>query len=185
MNIRIPPFLHDILGESQTPGEILTIAVLSVGITTTLFVIFPEMIDDIPLWQSTFAFLLILDIIAGSVANFTRSTSNHYAARPGARWVFIAIHVHLLLIATLLGTGFLHALIVWGYTTAGALLVNALHGHRFQLFTAGSLLVAGIALAMLSASVPDYFQLISLLFMLKVLFSFAVDHYHQAGVGAG
>lgn len=179
MLIRIPAFLHDILGESQTLGEILTIAILSVGLTTTLWVAFPEMTQNIPLWRSMIAYLLILDIVAGSVANFTRSTNNHYAARPRERWVFIAVHFHLLLIAGLLGTGFWHAVIVWGYTIAGALVVNALMGSRFQLFIAGSLLIVGIALAVLGIEVPNYFLVISLLFMVKVLFSFSVDHYPQ------
>ena len=182
MTIRIPPFLHDILGESQTIGELLTIAILSLGITTTLFVAFPAMTQDLPIWRSTLAYLLVLDIVAGCVANFTPSTSNHYAARSKERWIFIAIHVHLLLIAGLLKTGFWHAGIIWGYTIIGAMAVNALHGNRFQLFAAGSLLTAGIAIAVLSVAVPNYFLVISLLFMVKVLFSFAVDHYHQTDV---
>jgi hypothetical protein len=180
MTIRIPPFLHDVLGESQTLGEILTIALLGVGVTTFLFVAFPEMTQDTPLWRRILAFLLIVDIVAGCVANFTRSTSNHYAARHQERLVFIALHLHVLVVAGLLGIGFWHAFLVWGYTTGGALVVNALKGHRFQLFTAGSLLVAGIALAVLGIAVPSYFLVISLLFMLKVLFSFSVDHYHPA-----
>ena len=179
MPIRIPSFLHDILGESQTLGEMITIVFLSVSLATTLFVAFPEMTQDISLWRRITAYLLILDIVAGCIANFTRSTSNHYAARSRERWIFIAIHVHLLLIAGLLGMGLGHALIVWSYTTIAALVVNALHGSRFQLFTAGSLLVAGIAIAVLGVAVPNYFLVISLLFMVKVLFSFAVDHYHQ------
>ena len=179
MTIRIPSFLHDILGESQTVGELLTIGILSVGITSTLYVAFPEMARDLPIWRSTLVYLLILDIVAGCVANFTRSTNNHYSRRSKERWIFIAVHVHLPVIAGLLGTGLGHALMVWGYTIVSAIMVNALNGSRFQLFTAGSLLVVGMAIAVLSVEIPNYLLLISLLFMLKVLFSFAVDHYHQ------
>ena len=179
MTIRIPPFLHDLLGESQTLGELLTIACLSVGVTMALFVTYPEVTQDIPFWRSILAYLLVLDIVAGCIANFTRSTNNHYAARSKQRLVFIAIHIHVVALAWLLGIGFLYAVLIWVYTTLGALVVNALKDSRFQVFTAGSLLVAGIAIAVLTTAGPDYFLLISLLFMLKVLFSFAVDHYHQ------
>ena len=179
MTIRIPPFLHDILGESQTIGELLAITALSLGITTTLFVASPEMTRGLPIWRSTLAYLLVLDIVAGCVANFTRSTNNHYASRRKERWIFIAIHVHLLLMAGLLKTGIGHALTVWGYTIVSALAVNALRGNRFQLFAAGSLLVAGIAIAVLGVPAPNYLLVISLLFMMKLIFSFAVDHYHQ------
>jgi len=183
MTIRIPPFLHDLLGKSQTLGELLTIAVLSAGVTTALFVRYPEVTQGIPFWRSILAYLLVLDIVAGCIANFTRSTNNHYAARSKQRLVFIAIHIHLVALAWLLEIGFSYAVLIWAYTTIGALVVNALKDNRFQGFTAGSLLVAGIAVAVLTAAVPDYFLLISLLFMLKVLFSFAVDHYHHAVEG--
>jgi len=178
MTLRIPPFLQDVLGESQTLGELLTIALFGVGLPTLLFIAFPEMTDTLPFWRSAIAFLVIIDIAAGCVTNFTRSTSNHYAARRKERLVFIALHIHLLLVAGVLGIGFWHAVLVWGYTTVGALVVNTLQGHRFQVFTAGTLLATGIAVAVLAIAVPNYFLVISLLFMVKVLFSFAVDHYH-------
>lgn len=60
----------------------------------------------------------------------------------------------------------------------GAFVINALKGSRFQLVMAGLLLSMGIAIAVLAVDVPYYFLVVSLLFMLKVLFSFAVDHYH-------
>ncbi len=180
MTVRIPPFLHDVFGESQTIGELLAVVLFGVGLATLLFVAFPEMTLRLSLWRSVLAYMLVLDIFAGCAANFTRSTSNHYAARSKGRLVFIAVHIHLLLVAWLLEIAYWHAVVVWGYTIAGALVVNALKGNRFQLFVAGMLLTAGIAIAVLGMDVPKYFLVISLLFMVKVLFSFAVDHYGQA-----
>ena len=138
------------------------------------------MTQGLPLWRSAIAYLLVVDIFAGCVANFTYSTSNHYAARNKERLVFIAVHVHILIVAWLLGTDFLPAVIIWGYTIAGALVVNALKGSRFQLFVAGVLLATGIFVAVLVIEIPKYFLAISLLFMMKVMFSFAVDHYGKA-----
>jgi hypothetical protein len=71
MNICIPSFLRDIFGESQTLGELLTTMLFGVGLATFLFFGFPEMTRDLPLWRSTIAYLLIMDIFAGSIANFT------------------------------------------------------------------------------------------------------------------
>jgi len=177
MTIRIPPFLHDVLGESQTVGEVLAIAVFGVGLATLLFLGFPELTQDLPLWRSAIAYLLVVDIVAGCVANFTYSTSKHYADSNKKRLVFIAIHVHILIVAWLLGVDFLPAVIVWGYTISGALVVNALKGNQLQLFVAGVLLATGISVAVLWLEAPKYFLVISLLFMMKLMFSFAVDHY--------
>lgn len=176
--MRIPPVLHDIFGESQTIAEMLAILLFGGGVATALVWAYPEMTQGLPLWRSVIAYLLIFDIGAGCIANFTRSTSNYYATRPKGRLLFISVHVHLPLVAWLLGIGFIHALLIWAYTIVGAFVINALKGSRFQLVMAGLLLSMGIAIAVLAVDVPYYFLVVSLLFMLKVLFSFAVDHYH-------
>ncbi|MCG2807197.1 MAG: hypothetical protein L6413_02870, partial [Coriobacteriia bacterium] len=74
------------------------------------------------------------------------------------------------------------AFAVWGYTIGGALVVNALKASQFQVFVAGLMLALGIVGIVLGMEVPTYFLVISLLFMLKVQFAFAVDHYAQAPV---
>lgn len=179
MTIQIPPLLHDVFGEKQTLGELLVIILTGVGVATVLFIAVPEMTQGLPLWQTSLAYLLTLDIAAGCVANFTRSTNNHYAARSRERLVFIAVHVHILLLAGLLGIELWPAILVWAYTIVGTLVVNTLKGNRFQMFVAGTLLALGVMLTVLGTAVPKYFLVIALLFMLKVLFSFAVDHYGE------
>lgn len=179
MNIRIPSFLRDVFGESQTRGELLAIMLFGVGLAMLLFWGFPEMRDGLPLWRIAIAYVLIVDIFAGCIANFTRSTNNHYAARDKERLLFIAIHIHILIVAWLLGINLWYAFMVWGYTIVGAFVVNALKGSQFQAFVGGVLLSTGIAIIVLTVEAPKYFLVISLLFMVKVLFSFAIDHYGQ------
>jgi hypothetical protein len=181
MTIRMPSYLHDVFGESQSIGELAAILFFGVGGATLLFFAFPEMTQGLPLWRSVIAYLLVLDIFAGCVANFTLSTNNYYAARHRQRLVFIAVHVHILIVAWLLGVGLWNAVIVWAYTVAGAFIVNALKENQFQKFVAGLLLAIGTIVTLLGTEAPKYFLVISLLFMVKVLFAFAVDHYGQMG----
>lgn len=183
MTVCIPSYLHDVFGESQTVGEILAIVLIGLGGAAGLFLASPAITQGQSFWRSAIAFVLVADIFAGCVANFTRSTNNYYAARGKQRLIFIAIHVHLLIVAWLLGLGFWGALVVWGYTIVGALVVNALKASQFQVFVAGALLVLGIALTVLGMDAPTYFLVISLLFMVKVMFAFAVDHYAAAPTG--
>lgn len=182
MTIRMPSYLHDVFGESQTVGELLAIVLFGVGGAVGLFFAFPEMTEDLPFWRSAAAFLLVADVFAGCIANFTRSTNDYYAARSKQRLAFIAIHVHVLLLAWLLGMGWWSAFAVWGYTIAGALVVNALKASPFQVFVAGVLLALGIACMVVGMDTPAYFLVVSLLFMVKVQFAFAVDHYAQGQV---
>lgn len=176
---QIPVFLHEVFGEKQTLRTIMLILLFGSGLATALSLQFPSMYQEIPLWRCILAFILIFDIFSGCLANFTASTSNYYAARSGKRRIFISIHVHIVLVALLLGTGLWPAIAVWLYTVGGAAIVNAIRG-RSQLFIGGLLLSLGIGW-MPMLSIEPYMLIVSLLFMLKVLFSFSVDHYGVRG----
>ncbi|MBW5446392.1 hypothetical protein GE107_10000 [Cohnella sp. CFH 77786] len=177
--IRIPAFLHEVFGQEQRMGIIGVILLFGGLMTGGLYFRFPEMADGIALWRSILAFLLIFDICSGCIANFTRATSDYYARYPRKRIVFIAIHVHLVLVALLLGTNVWQSLLVWAFTIAGAYSVNAVRGSH-QLFVAGVLLSAGIGWIPMLPDVEPYMVIIGILFMLKVLLSFSVDHYGKA-----
>ncbi|QMV43321.1 hypothetical protein [Cohnella cholangitidis] len=183
--MRIPSFLHDVFGEKQSLGSILSILLFGGTLTAALYWIFPEMTDRLPAWRSALALLLIFDIFSGCVANFTSSTSNFYAARKTNRIVFIAIHFHIVLVALLLQIDIWHSLAVWAYTILGAFVVNALIGKPSQKFVAGILLSVGLGCLPLLPEITPYMLIVSILFMLKVLFSFAVDHYGHADRNIG
>ncbi|MCY9763936.1 hypothetical protein M5X06_09285 [Paenibacillus alvei] len=178
--IRIPTFLHDVFGEKQPLGSILAILLFGGLLTAALYEMFPELTDNLPLWRSALALLLIFDIFSGCIANFSASTSNFYAARTTNRIVFIAMHVHIILVALLLNTDIWYSIVVWAYTILGAFIVNALIGKPSQPFIAGLLLSLGLGAIPLLPNIQPYMLTICLLFMLKVLFSFAVDHYGTA-----
>lgn len=175
-HIPIPSVLHDVFGEVQSPADLLIIILFGVGVTVGAAVAFPDMFD-LPLWRSTLALLLILDIAAGCVANFTRGTNDFYAARPRNRWVFISIHFHIVLLAWLLGKGIEPAIWITGYTLVAASLVNIMKGNRLQTLLGGTLMSAGVFGILLAPTVSAIVTAIGALFMIKVIFSFSVDHY--------
>ncbi|MCD9024728.1 hypothetical protein [Cohnella silvisoli] len=178
--IRIPSFMHDVFGERQPFGSIVAILLFGGLLTPALYFIFPELTENLPLWRSALALLLIFDIFSGCIANFSASTSNFYAARSTNRLVFISIHFHIVLVALLLNTDIWYSIGVWAYTIAGAFIVNALIGKHSQLFVAGLLLSVGLGCTPMLTDMKPYMLIICSLFMLKVLFSFAVDHYGKA-----
>lgn len=94
--------------------------------------------------------------------------------------MFIAIHVHILLVAVLLDTDMAYAVGIWAYTIAGAVTVNALIGKSSQPFIGGLLLSIGIGVTFLLSNIQPYMLMAGTLFMLKVLYSFAIDHYGGA-----
>lgn len=179
--------LHDVFGVQQTLPELAATISFGIALPVALATRFPDLLSSVPLWRSALALILVLDIAAGCVANFTRSTNDFYAARPRNRWIFIAIHVHAIIVALLLDTDFAASLVVWGYTIAGAVVVNVLKSNPLQTFAGGSLLAAGLSWLALYPGLSPFMSIVFALFMLKVLFSFAVDHYPcaQAGCASG
>lgn len=175
--LRIPAFLHDVFGERQSLGAVVTVLLFGASLAIVLHLVFPEMGSEVSLWRSVLAFLLIFDIFAGVVANFTSGTNNYYASRAAKRIVFLSIHVHIVLVALLLQTGLLFSLMVWAYTVGGAFVVNALNGRASQLFVAGALLAAGLGMFPMLPFDEPYMLIVGNLFLLKVLFSFTIDHY--------
>ncbi|PKF56324.1 hypothetical protein CW748_10215 [Alteromonadales bacterium alter-6D02] len=172
---KMPEFLFEVFGESQSLLEISCTAIFAL-----VGCYFIYSISDIPLnsWQAIIAFMLIADVLAGCIANFTRGTNSFYSKRPTNRLIFIAIHVHLLVIAWLLSEPMNSALIVWSYTIVCAFVVNALKGDFVQVFIAANLMCYGIFLLVYLA-LPTWFFIVATFFMIKVLFSFAVDHYER------
>ncbi|MDQ0061663.1 hypothetical protein [Paenibacillus harenae] len=183
--IRIPAFLHDVFGEKQSGWSILAILLFGGILTTAIYCVFPELTHRLPIWRSALAFLFIFDIFSGCIANFTASTSNFYAARRTNRIVFISVHVHIIAIALLLNSDIGYSLMVWAYTIVGSFIINALIGRQSQRFVAGLLLSIGLGFIPLLPGITPYMLIICELFMLKVLFSFAVDHYNGVKHNAG
>ncbi len=176
--LKMPVFLHDVFGEKQSILDLLLVMTFAVfGALVVLFQ-FNTSEHMVSLWKQILGFVLILDVLAGCVANFSRGTNDFYAARSKNRVIFLAIHFHIIAIAWLLDGPLWVSLLVWAYTIVSAVGVNGLKGSPHQQMVAGFLTLVGIlALVSLLPLIPVWMLTVSLLFMLKVVFSFAVDHY--------
>lgn len=172
--VRIPTHLQDVFGEASSPLEIA--ATLVFGLGAAVLLVGGLNTVGLAWWRTALVWVLVADIAAGCVANFTPSTNAFYAARPLNRWVFIALHVHVVVVAWALDVAVGAALAVWAYTILGAVLVNLLRGRRAHVFVAGLLLAVGLGWTPLTPGVPPALVVVFELFLLKVLFAFAVDH---------
>lgn len=172
----MPRSLHEVFGESQSPWELLLILGSGLLCGLTLLLSAPGWAAETAVWRRVLAFVLMFDLGAGCVANFTRSTNDYYARRPAARWLFLALHIHLPLFAWAVGQSVPQALGVWAFTLLSAGLVNLLSGHALQRVLAGTLLALGNLLLITVVQPQPLVLAASLLFMLKLILSFAVDH---------
>lgn len=171
----VPKCFHEVFGEQQTRLEVFLIIFFACIATLVTFLLSGLSFNH---WQTIVAFLIVFDIFAGCIANFSHGTNQFYAQRYKSRLIFIAIHFHNVVIALLLDMYVQESLLMWGYTIVSALIVNFLRGNRLQMFIAANLFCFGL-LVLLSLSMSNWLLLINLLFMFKVIVSFAVDHYRH------
>ncbi|WP_070965757.1 hypothetical protein [Vibrio sonorensis] len=175
---QVPKALHEALGETQTWFEAGVILVFTVLVTASIYIYQFDAKFSVPVWSQVIGFIIIADIVAGCVANFSKGTNSFYAARPKSRWNFIAIHFHLPLAAWLLGGDLSDSFVVWAFTIASAVVVNLLRGHSKQLFIAATLLCLGMTMT-IQMNMPLWMTSTCLFFITKVMFSFAVEHYQK------
>ena len=174
--LTIPSWLHDVFGEQQQPFELVGIIAFGLGVPVAAVLLAPAAFAEVPIWRSALALLLIADIAAGCIANLTAGTNDFYAARPRNRLVFLAVHVHILAVALLLNLDMVMAAAIWAYTIAGGVAVNALPRGSRQRVAAGLLFAVGGSALIFLAGQSTLLAAVGLLFMLKVMVNFAVDH---------
>lgn len=177
--IIVPPAFHEVFGKQQRIIELL-VALLVGVMASAVFAATGALPAATPVWRAVIALVLIFDIGAGAVANLTRGTNDHYKERPRSRLVFIAAHWHLVAVFAALDYSIGTSLLITAYTLAAAFIVNALYGTAAQRTVGGALAIAGtLAIAFVQLT-PALFAL-SCVFLFKVSFSFAVDHYLDVG----
>ncbi|MFN3955554.1 MAG: hypothetical protein ACK4LQ_13960 [Pararhodobacter sp.] len=174
MTIKIPSLLHEVLGERQSPGGLVLVGLLSAALALLWLPAIAHQ-GDLAIWRKILAGLLLLDIAAGAVANLTAGTNAFYATRPAHRWGFIVLHIHLPVLAVLLGQPLGPYLLVWAYTIGAAVTVNLLHGRPVQRPVAGGLLCLGL-MGLPLLALDGLGMAASLLFLFKVAYAFAVNH---------
>lgn len=169
----VPRWLHEVFGERQTALGIVAPLAFGIGVASWLLAVH---VPSLPLWQEVLVWALVMDIGAGCVANFTAGTNLFYAERPLARWAFIAVHVHLLAVAWLAGLDLGLAAAYWAFTVTSASVVNLLVGRSSQAVVGVLLGVGGALTAPIAWAATPWMAVVTMLFVLKVVLGFAVDH---------
>jgi hypothetical protein len=92
----------------------------------------------------------------------------------------MAGHVQPVVLAFLLDSAYLVVVGVTAYTVLTALVVNALVDHPAQRVIGAALMLAGVTVLLLTVhGAPVVLMALSALYMFKVIYGFAVDHYAE------
>eukprot|EP01064_Diplonema_japonicum_P004644 TRINITY_DN1304_c0_g1_i1.p1 TRINITY_DN1304_c0_g1~~TRINITY_DN1304_c0_g1_i1.p1 ORF type:complete len:187 (+),score=55.86 TRINITY_DN1304_c0_g1_i1:953-1513(+) len=177
--VSIPFFLQEFLGERQSVSDLAMV----VGFTTlgTWY-----LRSDVPSlqaggWKCNAALMVIGDILAGAIGNFTKGTNDRYFIGPeaekySARVHFYLVHFHLLIVAALMNISLKATAFVSAYTIGSSLLVNALRGSSLHPVIAGTSFFTGLV-AFPALGLPKWFETLSVLFLGKLVVAFSLNHH--------
>ncbi|MDR6224411.1 hypothetical protein [Desmospora profundinema] len=178
--VNVPPFFHEVWGKRTTKLELGITIIFSVTMTVVLFAFTYSEWRELELWKIVILASLALDITGGVIANLTFGTNHYYKHRPTARYIFLFIHVQPVIFALILWNYFAACIAVWGYTILSALFVNRFINHPAQRVIAAVFLTSGIGgLFLLFYPIPKFLFILLLFYVVKVIYSFAVDHYAE------
>lgn len=177
-SIQIPKVLHKVFGKESTKIELtLTLGFAILATILLLTKTYSEW-ESLEIFQIVVIFIMAFDINGGVVANFTFSTSNQYKENAKDRLLFIAIHVQPLIMAFILADYYLPCVLTWGYTTISAFIINKYANHPAQRTIGAVFMAFGIlGLILFFYALPKFLLGILIMYLIKVSFGFAVDHY--------
>ncbi len=166
------------LGEYTSLVDLLLIGVFTIASTVIVSLLSIDDFSILSLWQLLFILLMMIDIYGGVVANFSYGTNKQYSHSNKSRLVFIGIHVQPILLALVIGDYLVISLIVWAMTIGGALIVNQMRLHPSQRVIGGLVMMILLMVLLQFVNVlPLYLLTLYGAYIIKVAFSFAVDHF--------
>ncbi len=183
--LHIPSALFPIHGKTPAQLDLLLVHGLGLSFAAALLLAFGA---ELSLLQGAALFILAWDMTGGVIANATRSTNDWYADQsPWVRRIFVIAHIYQPLLA------------MWAFPRANPfvfiglylfVLVSALPLLNFnerpdvQKPLAMGLLAAGLLLFSLLPAGEPALAWFPLVYLVKLIYSFAVDHYSTAALGA-
>lgn len=166
--------VREFLGENPTKKDLLIIwgmAILSIG--TIGFKNWNEL-SGLPIWKTVLFLLILVDIFAGAIGNFTLSTQLWYKNKPKKRVVFYFEHlVHIGLLTLAVG----HLWFSFGlllYTIGAGLLVNYTKSLKQQEINASAVICIGLLIFYVALPVPQILIWLPAVLLIKLVMGFSV-----------
>lgn len=168
-------FSSTLLGENPKKNDqILIFSTTFLAIGVIGYFNFEEL-SKIPIWKSLLFLFIVLDIVAGAIANFTTSSQKYYKNDTTKRIVFLFTHfIHLGLLVLAVGHIW-YCLAVLIFTIIGALIVNFTASLKQQEINASVIINLGIILFYVVFPAPQIIVWLPAILLIKLVFGFSIN----------
>jgi len=173
--------LAELHGDNPTRSGLILI--YSTGLVGTLAIVIFALLQEIDLsiWQWIALIIVAADVIAGAVANMTKSTNRYYREKSmRVSWGFLAVHIfHPALLAFTGLALWQDMLILYFYTSISGVIVLSQSEQNYQKPLAAGLVMTGIVLNSLIFQPEPLIAWFAPVYMFKLIAAFSVTHYPQ------
>lgn len=177
--IKVNKHFQEALGEFQTKSQLALIIGFSIIASGFTFWSGQDVFLHLVWWKQVLVALLVIDIFAGYIANATEGTDNYYAQSAKRRWVFIAIHIHIIVLSwCFVWQDILPVLSVWIFTIGSSTVINVFRIQNFH--KPFAIFCVGIGVFVLYSFDwnNSILKITSFFFLMKVVLSFSIHHFN-------
>ena len=176
--LKVPKFLHELHGEQTNIAELLLIYGFAVIGPVILYFTTRTGLPELAWWRTLLLFVIAADLSGGIIANLTYGTTAFYEKRQWRKAVFILAHAAHPAVLFLLTR---EQLPFWVYTGGITLFFSFLTAFAFrqprQQFFGFIAVCISVAFGFILFGTTPFYRTVSILYMLKLIYSFSVDHY--------
>ncbi|MBB6461987.1 hypothetical protein [Flammeovirga kamogawensis] len=137
-------------------------------------------LTELPIWKAILFIVMLLDIFAGAVANFTKSTQTHYKENTKKRIIFLFSHLlHIGFLVLAIGHAY-YCFALLAYTITGGLIVNFTTSIKQQEINAATIFCVGILLFYVLFPAPHLLIWLPAILLIKLVIGFSIrreDNY--------
>lgn len=171
--VRIPKFLHELHGAEARLSTILLS--YGAGLAVAAIALFQLRGTDIGSLQKVLVALVLLDVAAGVIANFSSSTNQHYQQAQSPRKGFLLLHaLHAGVLAWVFPHYWTYFLFAYLYTLAASLIVNQAQDTEWQQNLAAFFVVCGVGASIFFELNPALLYGFMPLYAVKLILGFSV-----------
>ncbi|HTF82134.1 MAG TPA: hypothetical protein VL947_10425 [Cytophagales bacterium] len=175
--VNIPKFLQELHGTRTSILELILTYAAGLLSAISACLILQNLQLSLAMWKEILLILVVADIGAGIVSNFTKGTNDYYSQRPKERWKFIAMHLlHPTLFFWIFQETPLAFISIALSILVATALVNSVH-NRTQQSIAAFFIILGISLVPLLQLYNPMTTWFLSVFMIKLLLAFGIRRH--------
>lgn len=166
--------VNEFLGDNPNKKDIIKISITTLIVTTIIGYFNYSEISGLPIWKAILFFIILADIFAGAVGNFTKSTQLKYSNNTKKRVSFLFAHiVHIGVLVLAVGHVY-YGFGVLAFTIASGLIVNFTGTVKNQEINAAVAFCVGIILFYVVFPAPQILVWLPAILLVKLVFGFSI-----------